>query len=410
MRRAAAIALGFLLAAGCVSIDLPRPLRPVAAPEGFDSDRTIWPARWAPQRWRTRGMIVPATGEMRRLVGVRVPPDRAVDPLGDDLEDARALAESMPGGSAAFSWEGPGSYIFRRSSARSNPGPDMLFRFVSGTPVRESTRTVVRLERTWFAYYDAADGAPRGVALVIPGMFGTPRDTVDGFVRGLRREGIAVVRMLSQPSRFTERVEFDIDLDDMDPSAEQVAAVLTGRAAECAYAVEAAFEYITTERPETAGVPRIAVGMSGGAMVLPTVMAREPGAYAAAVIIAGGCDFWTINLESSYAGFIDAIGAHFSPREPTEEDRAAFARAYLDHAPLDSYHTAPLVAGVPTLMIQGSSDRAVPARLGELLWERLGRPERRVVPFGHELLFFTLGTHMDAIIEFLEFHALGPES
>jgi len=410
VRRACAIALCILLA-GCVTVDLAHPFRPPPAPEGFDSDRTIWPARWAPQRWRTRGVVVADANETGRLVGVRVPPDRAVNPLEEDIEDARALAETMPGGSVAFSWEGPGSYVFRRIEASPRSlKPDLLFRYVSGTPVRENNRTVVRLERTWFAYYEAEGGPPRGIALVIPGMFGTPRESVDGFVRRMRREGVAVVRMLSHPSRFTERVEFDIDLDRMDRSAEQVASVLTGRAAECAYAAEAAFDYLARERPETVGVPRIGVGMSGGAMVLPTVMAREPGAYAAAVNIAGGCDFWSINFESNYADFIDAIKVHFTPREPTGDDLAAFARAYLAHAPLDSYNTAPVVAAVPTLMIHGSGDRAVPAYLGDELWERLGRPERRVVPLGHELLFLTLGTQMDAIVEFLERHALAPES
>mgnify|MGYP005725101679 CR=1 FL=1 len=53
-------------------------------------------------------------------------------------------------------------------------------------------------------------------------------------------------------------------------------------------------------------------------------------------------------------------------------------------------------------MVHGSTDTAVPADTGELLWERLGKGERWVMPVGHELVFAALPVRMVAILDWLE--------
>jgi len=196
-----------------------------------------------------------------------------------------------------------------------------------------------------------------------------------------------VLRMLTHSSRFTERAEFVLAPGgDIAGVAAQVAEVLGDRAAECAFAVEKACEFFASTRPALPVDRRIAFGMSGGGMVLPTVVAREPDAYKAAVFVGAGCDFAAITMDSNYAEWIDAVRVSWAG-DPTEADRTRFTDAYLDAATLDSFHTAMFMRDIPALMLHGISDRAVPAATGDLLWHRLGEPERWTVPAGHEVLF-----------------------
>jgi fermentation-respiration switch protein FrsA (DUF1100 family) len=75
--------------------------------------------------------------------------------------------------------------------------------------------------------------------------------------------------------------------------------------------------------------------------------------------------------------------------------------AYLAAAPLDGYHTAKVLRDKPVLMLHGALDRAVPAVLGDLLWERLGRPERESMQVGHEMLFLSVAEKLTEISAWL---------
>jgi fermentation-respiration switch protein FrsA (DUF1100 family) len=141
--------------------------------------------------------------------------------------------------------------------------------------------------------------------------------------------------------------------------------------------------------------------MSGGAMILPTVVAREPDRYAAAVMIAGGANIMAILEDSNYKHMINAAEIRWNPEPPEGEAREKFDQLYLRHAHLDSYHTAERLRGKSMLMLHGTHDLAVPARLGDLLWERLGQPERWVEEAGHEDLFMRLPQKAGDIIEWL---------
>jgi fermentation-respiration switch protein FrsA (DUF1100 family) len=264
------------------------------------------------------------------------------------------------------------------------------------------------VQRTWVAYYDSTregDG-PRGIALVMPGLFNTPEPVIEYVIAKLRGRGWAVLRMMAQPSRFTERTRFAIDPDHLDASAAAIADEMQDRAAECAFAAQAAFDHVLGQHPALAKHPRIALGMSGGAMTLPTVLAREPEKYAAAVIVAGGADFYEIAVESNYRHLVEAISFEW-PTPPTVAQAEQLDREYLRHGNLDSYHTAPLLAGKPILMIHGTHDGAVPAHLGDLLWERLGKPERWPEESGHEEVFAHLPKNTDRILDWLD-SKIGP--
>jgi len=386
-----------------------------------------WPARWGrtrnslPGRWGVTQIITGPIGAMRQ---------------GD--ESARRMEEQMRNDSslliaarrspwsrsdAIIRGEGPGSFLFEslKPKERVYPGPTapvIYLKFVSGTrvPDAERGRVAVDMQRTWFAFYDPAPGtagpegqdtppSPPRLAIVLPGMFGTPWGIVDQTVHGLRARGWSVLRLLAHPSRFTERRRFNLVDDQTLPAQAQAIADITGdRAAECAYAVEEAMARIAELRPRVAAAPRMVVGMSGGAMVLPTVVARNPDAYAGAVFIGGGADFLRIAVESNYAEWIDALSFRWNP--PVGGGRpdswARLKALYRERAPLDPLRTATALRGKPVLMLHASADRAVPAELGDELWRRLGEPERWVTNSGHEILFLSVPTVLPKVMDWME--------
>lgn len=303
--------------------------------------------------------------------------------------------------------EGPGSFIFQHSPDKrarvTDSTPEAMLAFVSG---RRGQADSVIIERTWMGYYDSASEPARGLIVMMPGLFGVPEPVNDRFTELCRQSGWAVLRLLAPPSRFTERVTFKIDREDIEGSARRIADELGQRAAEAAYAVEAGVEHVHGLRPDLVERPHVLIGMSGGAMVLPTVHARTAEQWDAAVMVAGGSNFLLINDESNYAPWVEAM--HFDygqPRLTSRAQREIFdqvAARYLDVAPLDGYHLAGQMRGKPMLMLHGSADRAVPAKYGDELWERLGKPERWVYPAGHELLFITLNAQTPRVLRWLD--------
>jgi len=303
----------------------------------------------------------------------------------------------------AVAFEASGSFIARftenarKGMAKRTLGSD---HFVVATLTPASVNAKVpSIERTGFAFYNpvtpkgSMPRKARGIALVMPGIFGTPEGTLEALVASLRRDGWHVLRMLAQPSRFTQAVSWTIDPAASDAQihalGRDIAGALTNRVAECAYAVEGAFRYVHMLRPELAELPRIAIGFSGGAISLPTVVAKEPAKYKAAVLVGGACHYWLTNAHSTYADMIRAIHVEWKS-EPNLDQKRRVAEAYLRHAPLDAFHTAAALHGTPTLVIQANADSAVASVLGDVLWERLGKPERWIRPGEHLPLFISL--------------------
>lgn len=260
------------------------------------------------------------------------------------------------------------------------------------------------LQRAWIAAYAPDETSViRGACVLHAGMFGTPRWIMEAWTRRLTDRGWFVLRPLSHPSRFTEFV--DIDLGERRPAgvaAGEVARLIDRRIDASAHAVERACDWLEQTRPALRDLPRLAMGISGGAIVLPSIVARSPARYAAVVFVAGGADFFSIAATSNYAPFISAARFREGPRPLSESRRALVADLYRARALLDPYALAPALAGTPTLVLHASLDRAVPARYGDLLWDRLGRPERWVYPVGHELMALTLQGELDRLIDWAE--------
>ena len=338
---------------------------------------------------------------------------RELRPSAQDLADAGALFPGEQEPAPRVVWEGEGALGYRgikgdeitvsgrppKSALKATPPEPEYFVFVSGD--REGDGERVSIERTWFAYMAPKAERPRGIALLMPGLLGTPEPILDMFADRLRKQGWGVVRMVAQPSRFTEREIFTVDLTDPAASVAAISDEMNERVAEAAFAAEAAMVHVKRKHPELPD-HRVAVGMSGGGMILPTVVAREPEKYAASVIIAGGSNFFAMTDETNYKLMIGAVDYKWVPQPPTQEQRDQLYGMYLERAEMDSYHTARFIAGKPVLMIHGAFDGAVPSRLGDLLWEQLGKPERWVQQGGHEEVFMELPKRMDEIMAWIE--------
>lgn len=372
--------------------------------QGFDG---AWPSRLAADPAAPLGVVRVLDEPVRRWSGKR----RAwnVAPDDSDWKDAASfigwIERSQPG-PHEVKFEDSGAFVIDLSPNDADrpvlplvkPTEYLQFASAQSRDGRE-----LRLERTWFAFYDAPAGVrAKGVVVFLPGLLGTPPGTIEQFVRAVNSQGWAVLRMLAQPSRFLERIDFEIDpRQDLSGPGRLIADAFDHRIGECAFAVEAVMKHVSSMRPTLGALPRVAVGFSGGAITLPAVVARESGAYAGAAIIAGGADFFLITVQSSYTPMLNAVKYRWRDRAPSAGEVLALDREYLRASKLDPYNACAVLVGRPVLIIQGGVDSAVPSHAGDLLWERLGRPERMVVPLTHELLFAKLPSEFSRIEQWM---------
>jgi hypothetical protein len=287
--------------------------------------------------------------------------------------------------------------------------------------VRETPDSAWMPDSTSFLAYAPRTLEPanaKGTVLIMPGLLGTPEGPLLSLARVLQAEGFVVLQMVAQPARFIEQTPMLIREDNPTASIAEIASVLDERSAECAYSVASAFAQLEALVPSLAHKPRAAIGFSGGAITLPTVVALEPTRYRAAVLVGGGTNFFHMIDTSNYTSFLGGAGPTWpSPKaaetSTTSDDlkqtlasslaalKLRTYRDFLQHASLDAFHTADALRTIPTLSIYGTVDEAVPSPLADQLWHRLGRKDRETYPVGHELLFAQLPQRNKAITTWL---------
>jgi alpha-beta hydrolase superfamily lysophospholipase len=381
---------------------------------------SIWPTRWGDDP-SNRGVIIELDplANYRPIHYSRYHQGRSTP---TEYEDAAQLAAAL-GIERGFKFkpEGPGAFVFVEDTLADEPvkdPPTMRFKYVSAQRMEaakadaapddiDAREDHVTLERTWFTFRDPKPGKDTlGTIVLLPGMFGTPEPIVNAAERYWTTKGYAVLRMSSHPSRYTQHMTLPYFDGRTESIARQAAQSADQRVAECAYATHAALDHVFAQRASLEDHPVVLVGMSGGAMALPSVYAQNPERYDAAVLIAGGANFLRIMIESNYSDWIDAILIDFDPMEddlgsPPPGVLDTLSERYLQLAQLDAYHTAPALANIPVLLLHATNDKAVPAETGDLLYERLGKPERWTYPMGHELIFAALPTQIPRIDSWL---------
>ncbi|MBS0195372.1 MAG: hypothetical protein JSR77_01305 [Planctomycetes bacterium] len=187
---------------------------------------------------------------------------------------------------------------------------------------------------------------------------------------------------------------------DLEPVAIQIASDIDQTLAGNAYAVEAVLDYALKQRPDLCSGPIVVMGFSAGALATPTAVARVRDKIDAVVMVGGAADMFLVSQHSTLTsgGVILRHGTEEVPPRTIRE----LDRLYLKHSKLDPYHTAPVLNGIPVLLLDAAMDTWVPTECCDLLYQRLGRPERaRAHLAGHMLLFYTLPSRNEQIADWL---------
>jgi fermentation-respiration switch protein FrsA (DUF1100 family) len=90
------------------------------------------------------------------------------------------------------------------------------------------------------------------------------------------------------------------------------------------------------------------------------------------------------------------------PNRPSAELVGKLGKRYLELCQLDPYHTAAALRGMPVLQVHAIWDTWVPADLGDLLYERLGKPDQLWHTGGHGMLFYFLPGQASWIADWVE--------
>jgi hypothetical protein len=266
------------------------------------------------------------------------------------------------------------------------------------------------------------EGAVRGVVVYVPSLVPEFESAV---VQSLRRRGWAVVstpgtELVLNQSRVRTTWWIGAEADEMaegskDASKEDRIQRLTTRAADVtrnlvgltAEAYRAGLAALERDEPGIQGRPVIVAGFSLGAIMAPGVVERLAerlgDRLCGVVLVGGGADIAGILRDSALTDLRESLDWGLGTIEEIDDERFERLRAeYLAKARLDPYALAPGVGRFPTLMLHARGDGIVPARYGELLWERLGKPERWSWGYGHQLLFWRLDGYAERIGEWME--------
>ncbi|MBS0198434.1 MAG: hypothetical protein JSR77_16915 [Planctomycetes bacterium] len=396
-------------AAPAVVAGVEKPAFPRPSPGGEVAAPALrWPARFGFSGPGVQGVCVDVESQFTPVAardGMGFVVDEQFEPAVTRIRAAAGVQEPV-----RVSLEGPGSFCYhlpRQGGKQDRNIAAMTFKFVSAREVAsaegEKARTVA-VDRTWFCLYEPA-AEPKGAVLLMPGMIATPPGTLNAMTRTLLADGWAVLRMLSQPARFNEVAEFKIDpAQDLAAQMKGMAALTDERSAEVAYAAQAAWLHVEEARPKYTALSKAIVGFSAGSLTAPVVIARDPGRYKAQVHVGGGADFFLIVEHCVFKG-VTGVSIEWVGGRPDIETFERASAAYLASTCLDGYHLAADAGKVPALMYIAENDDAVPAAMGNLLWERMGRPERVLLPeLNHAGLFVAMQQHFGHVREFLDAH------
>ncbi len=376
----------------------------------------IWPARAFEAQLGDKGVIIPVGGDPRRYESFQVGffMDRPEVPGVAEhaavlLERVGDVASGVVPGSVRP--EGRNALVFEISPAQAAAKPEGGVQTVVFASLRPET---LEIERTWMACEpaNATAGDVRGIAVIIPGTFGYPPELYEKWSADLRSRGWSVLRLLSQPSRFTEQILIDVPAGEGPQEGRAFADHADDRTAETAYAVEAGVRFMTERDGRLEGKPRAILGFSGGAILLPAVVARNPGAYETAVLVAGGANAAGISIDSTFMKqFIKSVFFTFQG-EDKAADRDEFEHAYLQQSTLDGYHAAAhFDPDTRVLVVDGSFDKAVPFASSTLMVDRLREsgvtPVRRTYPTNHVMLFMSLGEMVGQVNQWVDGGELG---
>ncbi len=144
--------------------------------------------------------------------------------------------------------------------------------------------------------------------------------------------------------------------------------------------------------------PTALIGISAGALNAPAVYYELKDEIDAVVLVAGGANMFEIVQDGAFTNwkFTNKKENRFTAGELQEIEAE-----YLAIPSRDPYFLAPALPRDNTLLIHAKWDAVVPAKNGDLLWERAGKPERWIYPSGHLGLFASFAWHTEEITQWI---------
>lgn len=189
--------------------------------------------------------------------------------------------------------------------------------------------------------------------------------------------------------------------EDIDTVAKQLGENIDQTLAGNAYAVEAALDYVQHDRPDLAKGPVVVMGFSAGALATPAAVALIRDRVNAVVMVGGGANLVHIARTSEFSD--GGVTLRCGADKISEEVGRRLDERYLAYTRLDPYYTAPAMLGLPVLLVDASMDTWVATAGGDLLYERMERPDRlRIHLAGHMMLFYFLPDQGERIADWVE--------
>ncbi len=148
----------------------------------------------------------------------------------------------------------------------------------------------------------------------------------------------------------------------------------------------------------TEEIPFVLIGISAGALNTPAIYESLPEKPECVVLIAGGANMAEIVQDGAVTNWDFIVDG----RVLTNNERQQLSDAYINVFSRDPYHLASMLPHERTLIVHAKWDDIVPAKNGDLLWERAGFPERWVYPSGHLGLFATFNEHAGGVVDWIQ--------
>jgi hypothetical protein len=191
---------------------------------------------------------------------------------------------------------------------------------------------------------------------------------------------------------------------DVAVAAEELTRRIDRALVQNAQAARAVLETARRVHPSLRGAPVVVMGFSAGALSTPTVAAMLGPDVSEVIIIGGAANLLAVSQRSrvSHGG----VRLTCDGKPPGAQLVAKLEEQYLARSGYDGYHAAPLLATRPVLVVDAGMDTWVPSDLGEILYQRLGQPDRLHMALGgHEMLFYFLPKRAAWIADWIDAHA-----
>ena len=236
---------------------------------------------------------------------------------------------------------------------------------------------------------------PRGLAIILCGLGGLSY-SADTLGRTLLKDGWAIAFVFTVLNVPDYKLNVKLEGTTLAAAAIEVfenkfCQVITGTKA-----IKAQMNELL---PSLQNAPTALIGISAGALNAPAVYNELKDEIDAIVLVAGGANMFEIVQDGAFTNwkFTNEKENRFSVNEleAIEED-------YLAIPSRDPYFLASVLPHDKTLIIHAKWDAVVPAKNGDLLWERAGNPERWIYPSGHLGLFASFAWHAAEITQWLD--------